>query len=255
MKTHEYSWAVTHTYVDSHTYRWRLIHIGVGVHVHAMATHVLGVDSHVYLWVATRLRMVWHVGAWTPTPLHTSPTQRYGRPNTQPKVTLWQSTTRGHTPMWQSEAKRVLGIHELTLAVTQLLVRTQANAWPPTRKIGQTSRILWQSSSGHAHLWAVTYVAHMATRTRALAYMARRGHRRYTSGGQVEVQALRASVTPKRIMHASGRCRARLKESGVIYGRTYTICTHALCDMGRWARECMGALGVGMTCCVGAHNA
>ena len=66
---------------------------------------------------------------------------------------------------------------------------------------------------------------------------------------------LRASVTPKRIMHTGGRCRARLKESGVICGRTYTRCTHALCDMGRWARERMGVLGVGITCCVGAHNA
>lgn len=106
--------------------------------------------------------------------------------------------------MWQSEAKCVLGIHEPTLAVTQLLVCIQANAWSPTRKIGQTSRILWQSSSGHAHLWAVTYFAHMATRTRALAYMAQRGRKRYTSGGQVEARALRTHY--ERVLRLSALC-------------------------------------------------
>lgn len=142
--------------------------------------------------------------AWTPTPLHTSI----------------------HPALWSPKhaaKSHALAVHN-TWPHTYVAVRSEMGLGHPRTHVGShaTSRappgecvaahpqnwtnltLLWQSSSGHAHLWAVTYVAHMATRTRALAYMAQRVHRRYTSGGQVEAQALRTRC--ERVLRLSALC-------------------------------------------------
>ncbi len=203
--------------------------------------------------------MGWHIGAWTPTPLHTSIHQALWSPKHAAKShALAVHNTWPHTyvavrsEVGLGHPQTHVGSHATSRAHPGKCVVAHSQNW--TNLTHFVAVQFWPRApmGGHvccAHGYTYTSVGvHGATWAQAL-------HVRWAGGGTSVTHALRASVTPKRIMHTDGRCRARLKESGVICGRTYTICTHALCDMGRWTRERMGVLGVGVTCCVGAHNA